>query len=73
MNGTGPAYTEGLAARFNITVALDAFLIGISETNPGTFATIQPPETDSSDWLAWEYQYCTEFGVFSRIHLPGLV
>jgi hypothetical protein len=73
INGTGPAYSEGLATRFNITVALDAFLIGISETNPDTFATVQPPETEDADSLAWEYQFCNEFGAFSCLFLCGFV
>lgn len=72
-NRTGPAYSEGLATRFNITVALDAFLIGISETGPDRFATVQPPEADDSDWLAWQYQYCSEFGVFPRLLLHVFV
>ncbi|KAF9651937.1 peptidase S28 [Thelephora ganbajun] len=63
-NGTGPAYSKGLATRFNVTVALDAFLIGISETDPNTFAIASPPVTDDADTLAWHYQYCTEFGFF---------
>lgn len=62
-NGTGPAYSEGLAARFNISVALDAFLIGIAETDPDTFAVASPPGTEDADGLAWKYQYCTEFGM----------
>ena len=62
MNGTGPAYSEGLTARFNISVALDAFLIGLSETNPDTFAMVQSPDVQDPDSLAWRYQYCTEFG-----------
>lgn len=64
MNGTGPAYSEGLTARFNISVALDAFLIGLSETNPDTFAMVQSPDVQDPDSLAWRYQYCTEFGTF---------
>lgn len=72
-NRTGPAYSEGLTTRFNITVALDAFLIGLSETSPETSATVQPPETEASDLLAWQYQYCTEFGVFPHFSLPRFV
>jgi hypothetical protein len=66
-NGTGPAYTKGLTASFNITVALEAFLLGISETNPETFAVVQTvssPDTEDGDALAWQYLYCTEFGMF---------
>lgn len=61
-NGTGPAYSEGLAATFGISAALDAFLTGIAETDPDTFAIARPPSQDS-DYLAWHYQYCTEFGM----------
>ncbi|KAF9787086.1 peptidase S28 [Thelephora terrestris] len=64
VNGTRPAYSEGLTARFNITVALDAFLIGISETNPETFATTQSSDVEDADSLAWEYEFCSEFGFF---------
>lgn len=62
-NGTEPAYTEGLAARFNASVALDAFLVGLSETDPHTSAVIGPPASSDPDTLAWQYQYCTEFGM----------
>ena len=60
-NWAGPAYSEGLAAAFNISVALDAFLTGIAETDPEVFAVAGPPATDV-DTLSWTYQYCTEFG-----------
>jgi len=63
-NGTGPAYSEGLVAHFNVTIVLDAFLTGIAETNPETFAVAGPPATDEADELSWQYQYCTEFGMF---------
>jgi len=64
-NGTTPAYPEGLAAHFNVTVALEAFLADLSETDPNTFAIAGPPEPDDADTLAWKYQYCTEFGMLS--------
>lgn len=62
-DGQGPAYTEGLAAHFNITVVLEAFFVGIAETDPSTFAIAGPPDTELADALAWHYQYCTEFGM----------
>ena len=62
-NGTIPAYTEGLAAKFGISVALDSFLIGLAETDPDTSAVTGPPDTAAADWLSWQYQYCTEFGM----------
>ena len=64
-NGTIPAYTEGLAAQFGAAVALDSFLIGLAETDPDTFAVAGPPDTEAADWLSWQYQYCTEFGMRS--------
>jgi hypothetical protein len=68
MNRTSPVYTEGLTAAFNVTVALDAFLAAISETNPpttsDTSSIAQSPSTEVSDELAWQYLYCTEFGMF---------
>ena len=67
-NWTGPAYTQGLAAAFNITVAFDAFLTGIAETDPDVWAIAGPP-SDAADTLSWTYQYCTEFGTFSTISL----
>ena len=76
-NGTGPAYSEGLAASFNVTVALDAFLVGIAETSPDTSAIVLPPDTGDADTLAWTYQTCTEFGTispFPTVDLrPGLI
>jgi len=66
-NGTGPTYSEGLAARFNISVALDAFFTGIAETDPDTFAVTLPPASEDADTLSWQYQFCTEFGM-----LPSL-
>ena len=66
-NGTRPAYSEGLAARFNISVALDAFFTGIAETDPDTSAITRPPASEDADALSWQYQYCTEFGM-----LPSL-
>ena len=62
-NGDGPAYSEGLAARFNVTVALDAFLLSLSETDPESFAIAGPPQSQDPDALSWQYQYCTEFGM----------
>lgn len=65
-NGTGPAYSEGLAANFNISVAFDAFLAGLAETDPEISAIAGPPgDTEEADTLAWTYQYCTEFGTLS--------
>ena len=61
-NWTEPAYSEGLAAAFNITVALDAFLTGIAETDPDVSAVAGPPGADA-DIHSWAYQYCTEFGM----------
>lgn len=63
-NRTGPAYSEGLAARFNISVALEAFFAGLSETDPDSFAVVGAPQSQEADSLAWQYQYCTEFGMF---------
>ena len=60
-NGAEPAYTQGLAASFDIKVALGAFLTALAETDPDVFAIAGPPATDA-DTLAWTYQYCTEFG-----------
>lgn len=62
-NGTEPAYTDGLAANFNISVVLDAFFTGIAETDPDTSAVAKPPDTAEADGIAWHYQYCTEFGM----------
>jgi hypothetical protein len=70
-NGTGPAYSEGLAAYFDVSAALDAFLSGLAETNPDAFATPGPPGTEDADTLAWQYQYCTEFGML--LFRPGFV
>ena len=63
MNGTEPAYSEGLAANFNITAAFNAFLIALSETNPENSVN-QYFQPDDPDTLAWQYQWCTEFGRF---------
>ena len=63
-NWQGPAYPQGLAAAFNITVAFDAFLTGIAETDPEVWAIAGPP-SEEADTLSWTYQYCTEFGMFS--------
>jgi len=71
-NGEGPSYSEGLAAAFNITVALEAFLTGIAETDPDVFAIAGPP-SDAADNLSWTYQYCTEFGMLSPFPDVGLV
>jgi len=38
-------------------------LIGLSETDPETWAIAGPPSQDA-DTLSWTYQYCTEFGFF---------
>ena len=78
VNGTGPAYSEGLAAHFDVMIALDAFLIGLAETDPDTYASPGPPsDTEEADTLAWQYQYCTEFGTPSPFHnkhsWPGLI
>ena len=70
-NGTGPAYSEGLAAHFDVTVALDAFLVGLSETDPDTFAIVRPPQSEEADLLAWQYQFCTEFGMLSPLPNVG--
>ena len=63
LNGQGPAYSEGLAANFNVSYALDAFFLGLAETDPDTFAVAGPPDSVDPDWLSWQFQYCTEFGM----------
>jgi hypothetical protein len=65
-NWAGPTYPQGLAAAFNVTVAFDAFLTGIAETDPDVWAIAGPP-SDEADALSWAYQYCTEFGTVSPL------
>ena len=47
-------------------------MAGIAETDPNTFAVAGPPDTEAADSLAWQYQYCTEFGMLSSSPNMGL-
>jgi hypothetical protein len=70
-NFTSPVYAIGVNAQFGIQTALEAFLLGIAETDPNQVAIVHPPRIkapDGNSWPAeyysWQYQYCSEWGFY---------